>query len=154
MRQHQNIHQGYDDPCQRFFNALGKNSYIRPHRHSIDPKIEDLFAIRGLFALIAFDNAGAVAQVIKFGTEQYLEACKAEAVGVELAAGTWHTVLALTQEAVLLEMKAGPFDPLAAKEPAPWSPEEGSTEASAYLAHLHHCASTWCVPPGAPDFAE
>jgi hypothetical protein len=29
-RQHKNIHQHYNDSCQRLFNAIGVNSYIRP----------------------------------------------------------------------------------------------------------------------------
>lgn len=141
MRQHLNIHQEYSDPCQRFFNAFGaEGCYIRPHRHSLDPKTEDLFAIRGLFALIAFDDAGVITKVVRFGTEKYMDEAGAAAVGVELAAGTWHTVVALTEGAVLLEMKAGPFDPMAAKEPAPWAPEEGTAEAASYLRFLRHAA--------------
>lgn len=46
-RQHHNIHERYDDPCQRFLNAIGMDSYIRPHRHSLDPKSECLVAVRG-----------------------------------------------------------------------------------------------------------
>jgi hypothetical protein len=49
---------------------------------------------------------------------------------------TWHTVLALTPGAVLLECKAGPFDPNAAKEQAHWAPEEGSSAAPGYLREL------------------
>jgi cupin fold WbuC family metalloprotein len=136
MRQHLNIHQGYEDPCQRFFNALGTGSYIRPHRHSLDPKTEDLIAIRGMFALVTFGDGGEIERIVKFGTEKFIEEGQAAAVGVELGAGTWHTVVALTDEAVLLEMKAGPFEPTAAKEPAPWAPEEGSADVEPYLRFL------------------
>ena len=31
-RQHQNIHESYEDPCQRLFNAIEPGN-IRPHRH-------------------------------------------------------------------------------------------------------------------------
>ena len=41
-RQHRNIHRSYVDPCQRFLNAIGMESYIRPHRHLLDPKAETL----------------------------------------------------------------------------------------------------------------
>ena len=73
-RQHRNIHSSYDDPCQRFMNAIGMDSYIRPHRHSLDPKAETLVAVRGLFALVIFDNSGAIQEVIRFGTEHYADA--------------------------------------------------------------------------------
>lgn len=64
-RQHRNIHGCYDGPCQRFLNA----SYIRAHRHSLDPKAETLIAVRGQFALITFDDAGAILNVVRFGKE-------------------------------------------------------------------------------------
>lgn len=130
-RQHLNIHESYSDPCQRLFNAIGFDSYIRPHRHSLDPQTESLFAICGAFALIAFDDCGTPEAVIRFGVGP-----EASAAGVEVGPDTWHTVLALTEGAVLLEMKAGPFDPTAAKELASWAPEEGSSEASGYLISL------------------
>lgn len=113
-------------------NAVGEDSYIRPHRHSLDPKDECLVAIKGKFALIAFDDDGNIDRIIHFGTEKYPE-CSA---GVELPAGLWHTVVAMVPEAILLELKAGPFRSDAAKEPAPWAPAEGSVEAADYLERL------------------
>lgn len=131
MRQHLNIHRDYEEPCQRFLNAIGIDSYIRPHRHALDPKAETIFAVRGLFALLVFDDEGAITRIEKFGTEGLCDNA-----GVELAAATWHTILALTPGAVALELKAGPFQPSAAKEPASWAPEEGSRDAAGYLQFL------------------
>jgi hypothetical protein len=37
---------------------------------------------------------------------------------------------------ILLELKAGPFNPNAAKEPAPWAPEEGTSDGRDYLQRL------------------
>ena len=71
LRQHLNIHQSYDDPSQCLLNAVEPHSYIRPHRHLSDPKDERLFAVRGVMALIAFDDLGNVIQVTRFGTEKY-----------------------------------------------------------------------------------
>lgn len=135
LRQHQNIHTSYQDPCQRFFNAIGVDSYIRPHRHFLDPKAETLIAVRGLFALVIFDDEGAAREVIRFGTERHDDGSSLS-VGAELAPGTWHTIVALEPGSVLLELKAGPFDPNTVKELAPWAPEEGSQEAVDYLARL------------------
>jgi cupin fold WbuC family metalloprotein len=112
------------------FNAVGTDSYIRPHRHSLDPKSETLFAVKGKFALVVFDDRGTPQQVSAFGTELFGEEMPA---GVELSPGVWHTVVALTVNAVLLEIKAGPFDAGAAKEFAPWAPEEGTPQAQDYL---------------------
>jgi cupin fold WbuC family metalloprotein len=107
------------------------DSYIRPHRHSLDPKTETIIAIRGLFALVIFDEQGAISRIERFGTESHCGNA-----GVELAPATWHTILALTPHAVALELKAGPFQPAAAKEPAPWAPEEGGSDAIHYLRYL------------------
>lgn len=114
-------------------NALGTDSYIQPHRHSLDPKTETLFAVKGKFALVVFDDQGKPQQVSLFGTQLFGDM----APGVELSPSAWHTVVALSGEAVLLEIKAGPFDPQAAKEFAPWAPEEGSLQAPPYLRSLH-----------------
>ncbi|MDP2127578.1 MAG: WbuC family cupin fold metalloprotein [Pseudohongiella sp.] len=134
-RQHRNIHTSYEDPCQRFMNAIGMDSYIRPHRHAIDPKAETLIAVRGMFALISFDDNGAVHEIIRFATERYAVEHDL-AVGVGLTPGIWHTIVALQPGSILLELKAGPFNPQAAKEPAPWAPEEGTAEGASYLQAL------------------
>lgn len=134
-RLHRNLHESYEDPCQRLLNAIGMDSYIRPHRHALDPKSECLVAVRGMFALLVFDNAGVVQEVVRFCTEKYCDE-GGSSVGVELPPGTWHTVIALAPNSVLLELKAGPFEPSAAKEPAPWAPEEGAIEAGPYLQRL------------------
>lgn len=114
-------------------NSIGTDSYIRPHRHSLDPKAETLVAVKGKFALIVFDDQGSPRQIELFGTQLFGENL---AVGVELSPGLWHTIVALTAQAVLLEIKAGPFDPQAAKEFAPWAPEEGTDQARHYLHSL------------------
>ena len=69
-RQHHNIHKSYEDPCQRLFNAIEMGSYIRPHRHATDPRDELLIAIRGLMALVTFDEQGMVTKVVRFGADR------------------------------------------------------------------------------------
>jgi len=139
LRQHRNIHTSFEDPCQRFMNAIGMDSYIRPHRHKLDPKAETLVAVRGFFALISFDDSGKVVDVIRFGTERH-DQFGALAVGVDTAPGVWHTIIALEPGSVLLELKAGPFRPDAAKEPAPWAPEEQTLEGQQYFSELRTLA--------------
>lgn len=133
QRQHRNIHQSYTDSCQRLFNAIEPNSYIRPHRHASDPKNELLLAVRGVMALVTFDEHGAVAGALRFGFDKNGHDL---AAGAEVPANTWHTVIALEPGCVLFEVKAGPFDPSQPKDLAFWAPEEHSTEVQAYLARL------------------
>lgn len=133
LRQHQNIHTGFDEPCQRLFNAIEPGSYIRPHRHYSVPREELLVAIRGLMALVTFDDSGLIKQVVRFGSEKFGSDL---AVGVEHSPETWHTVLALEPGSVLLEIKSGPFDPSQPKDLADWAPPEGDTRSIEYLAML------------------
>lgn len=137
LRQHLNIHASHEAPFQRLFIAFGLDSYVRPHRHHLVPKDETLIAVQGLLGMLVFDNAGQVVQQFKFGTQSHA----GPGVGpvVDIPAGTWHTVLALTPDAVLLEGKAGPFDPQGPREFADWAPEEGTHEALALLRQWREC---------------
>jgi len=121
LRQHDNIHYSYNDPVQRLFNAIEPESYIRPHRHWSDPRAELLVAIRGKMALMLFDDDGNTLDIHPLGV-----GCDdtVSVSAVELNPSTWHTVIALVPDCVLLEIKAGPFDPKQRKDLAPWAPEE------------------------------
>lgn len=133
LRQHRNVHQSYQEASQRLFNAIEPGSYIRPHRHASDPREELLVAVRGVMGLVTFDDQGAVTNVLRFGSEKHGDEM---AVGAEVSSGTWHTVIALEPGCVLLEVKAGPFDPNQPKDLAPWAPEEGTSSAASYLQQL------------------
>lgn len=140
-RKNFNLHLEYAEPCQRLFNAIGIESYIPPHRHYQDPKEETLIAVKGLFALIIFDEIGEIKHICKFGTEKFLTQGVSN-VGVELSPNVWHTVLALVDGSILLEVKSGPFIVSAAKEIAPWAPAEDSSEAADYFNNLKKLVTT------------
>jgi cupin fold WbuC family metalloprotein len=131
LRQHSNVHLDYTDPCQRLFNAIEPGSYIRPHFHGI----ETLFAVRGLMALIVFNNDGTIEQVYQFGVDLSVASVNI-VTGMEIPLGKWHTVISLVSGSVLLEIKAGPFDPDMPKSLAPWAPEEGTSDGANYLKQL------------------
>jgi cupin fold WbuC family metalloprotein len=84
-------------------------------------------------ALVTFHEQGAIADVILFGANKNVDGL---AVGIEISANTWHTVIALEPSSVLLEVKAGPFDPSQPKDLAPWAPDEGGPTAQQYLQFL------------------
>lgn len=133
LRQHHNIHVRFDEPCQRLFNAIEPGSYIRPHRHLSVPRDELLIAVRGLMVLLTFNDTGHVLEVVRFGSEKYGPNV---AAGVEVAPNTWHTVLALVPGCVLMEIKAGPFDPMQPKDLAEWAPQEGGEAVPQFMAGL------------------
>jgi cupin fold WbuC family metalloprotein len=131
-RMHRNVHTRYDDPCQRLFNVLNDDSYIPPHRHLLEPRDEMILAVQGLAALIVFDDVGAVTGIVPFGSEAHGGGA-AMAVGVEHAAGVWHTVVSLSPVCTLIELKAGPFNPNGAKEFARFAPDDGGSNAALEL---------------------
>lgn len=136
-RQHQNLHSTYEEPFQRLFNAIEPESYIRPHRHCSDSKDELLIAIRGLMALLIFDDDGRVLQIVYFGVDSVADSgVDSVAAGVEVPPKIWHTVIALEPGSVLFEGKCGPFDLCHPKDLAPWAPAEATDSAMEYLNEL------------------
>jgi cupin fold WbuC family metalloprotein len=116
-RAHHNLHTSPTDAVQRVIIVALRGSYVRPHRHWT--KSELVTAIRGQFELVLFDNGGHITarHVIGAGTPN---------MAYELAEGTLHTLLPLTDGAAFVEVKEGPYDPATVSEFAPWAPEEGS----------------------------
>lgn len=128
-----NIHEDFDDPIQKFFNAICKDSYIRPHRHNDENGEELLIAIEGVFGIFTFDAFGDVVDVIMCSSD------KSDVERNRLAVVppyVWHTVLAISDDCVILEVKKGPYSQESAKEFASWSPEPDTHEASVYIQKL------------------
>ena len=136
LRQHFNLHESFQEPCQRLFNAVHVGSYIHPHRHLLDSKKELLLAVKGKFAIIEFSHVGSFKSFTIFGSEKY---CNSEdsSYGVEIPSECWHTVIALEEGSVLLEVKQGPFIPDSAKELASWAPSVGSSNVDDYVCSLY-----------------
>jgi len=114
---------------QRMVNALQPGTYVRPHRHLTPPKAEAFVVLSGCLGFIAFDDAG------HFGREDCLVLDRDRGTfAVDVVAGTWHAIVALTPDTVVFEAKPGPYSPMSDKDFAPWAPAEGTPEAAAYLA--------------------
>jgi cupin fold WbuC family metalloprotein len=122
-RAHHNLHASSADALQRFIVVALRDSYVRPHRHW--SKSELVTIVRGRFEMVIFDAAGAITNrcVLGEGTAN---------MAYELAEGTWHTLLPLTDGAAFLEVKEGPYDPATAAEFAAWAPEEGSASVAEF----------------------
>jgi cupin fold WbuC family metalloprotein len=119
-----NLHSGPEDNPHRFLNALLKGSYVAPHRHVTPPKPETFLVLEGRLAVFCFSDSGEVESVHVVGDQIR---------GIDLPAGIWHTIAALSEYVVCLEIKPGPWDPAADKEFAPWAPMESDPGASEYL---------------------
>jgi cupin fold WbuC family metalloprotein len=139
-RQHFNLHADPDEPCQRLLNAVWPDSYIRPHQHTDAATPECLLALRGTFALVEFHEDGAIADVELFGEG-------ATVIVVQIPPKRWHTVLALTEGAILFEAKSGPYRSESAKCFADWAPPEDDPGRRNYLAGLRRTIDAWIAAP-------
>ena len=93
------------------------DSYIAPHRHLDPAKDETFVVLRGLMGLLIFDAEGCIVERIKVGAGGTAEREADVVFGVDIPAGTWHTSFALVPSTVILEARAGPYQPLMVAEP-------------------------------------
>jgi cupin fold WbuC family metalloprotein len=129
QRAHHNLHPELDDAIQRLCIHARRKSYFRPHRHPQPGRWELFSALRGSAAVLTFDEQGTVVERIDISGEGPVRL-------VEIPPGAWHT-LSILEDAVLLEVKPGPYLPLSDKDFAAWAPAEGSSRAPAMTAAFH-----------------
>lgn len=119
----------------RVFNVMMTDSYMQPHLHPGEEKIEKIALVEGRVAVLMFDDQGNAKRVVM------LEA--GGAGYVEVPAFTWHTYVILSEHAVTYETMMGRYEPETWKGFAQWAPPEDSPGASAYLDRLKTTALTW-----------
>ena len=124
------INRSDTEAVQRLVNFLQAGSYIRAHRHPKPENVENATVLQGSVLALIFDEAGNVA------ASHQLVAGKVASCTIDIEQGVWHTFLALEDDTVVLEIKRGPYDAKTDKEFAPWSPEEGSDEAAAWVREM------------------
>ncbi|APQ13159.1 cupin [Pseudomonas oryzihabitans] len=127
-RAHHNLH-AMDEPCHRLVVGMCADSYVPPHRHLDPHKAESLLVLQGRLGLLSFDEQGGVLQ------RQELSQA-AGCLGVDLAPGHYHALVALGGDCLFFECKAGPFVPLGEGERPAWAPLEGTADAPRYHAWL------------------
>ena len=128
-RKNLNYHATYQDPCQRMINMMHADSYVPPHRHLNASKDEVMVILRGRTGLVFFDETGTV-------TQTQMMVAGGDCLGVNIPSGQYHTIVAFDGGATVFECKAGPYEPHAALEKAPFAPGEGEPGAAAYMAQL------------------
>jgi cupin fold WbuC family metalloprotein len=110
-RRNHNLH-AEPDLVQRFLNVLQPGTYVRPHRHLRTipgAGFECFVVLQGAIGLLLLDDSGRVLHRERLDAAGPLR-------GMELAEGQLHTLVALTPDAVMFEIKQGPYDPAADKE--------------------------------------
>ena len=110
------------------FNFMLEDSYMQPHLHPGEEKIEKMYLVMGSFAVLFFNDKGEVNEVslIEKGKCEY----------IEIPAFTWHTYVMLTDSVVSYETMMGKYDPETWKILADWAPSENSQGSFSYLGIL------------------
>ena len=130
-RMNLNLHAEQTDPVGRFLNVGIAGTYVRPHRHRID-KWELMSVLQGRFDLVTFTSEGTVKSRVTL--------CSEDACVVEVPGGEWHGAIFHAPAAVVLEIKAGPYEPELDKEFASWAPSEDDPAAPGFVTWLETAA--------------
>ena len=127
-RRHPKILHNPGDVFNRVINVMMHDSYMQPHLHPGDEKIEHIHLIRGKIAVLFFDDRGAVRTITTLQENGLRH--------VAVPAFTWHTYVMLTDSAITYETMMGEYAPKTWKEFAEWAPAESTAESLACLGSL------------------
>ncbi len=124
QRQNHNFHDT-SEKVQRFLNVLQPRTYVRPHRHRRAIGVngfEFFLVVQGELGIIILNESGQI-------LHQERVSANGPTHGVELPEGTYHTLVALAPDTVILELKEGPYEPSTDKEFLDAFPTEGTSAA-------------------------
>lgn len=127
LRSHRNWHDPLHDPVQRFWIQLHPGTYVRPHRHIQQQRLETTVLIAGHAELLLFDDHGQLLDRLQLA-EDGLRA-------VELSPDQWHSYIALAPT-TLFEVKQGPYEASADKQFADWAPAENTSSVTGFLQRM------------------
>ena len=116
------------------FNLMEHNSYMQPHLHPGEEKIEKIYVIKGSLCFFYFDDYGKIKEKI------FLEETGRNFISVP--AFSWHGYVMTSELTLTYETMMGKYNPATWKKLADWAPQEQSEEASDYLKDLHKVASS------------
>ncbi|MBI3570737.1 MAG: WbuC family cupin fold metalloprotein [Gammaproteobacteria bacterium] len=138
-RKNFNLHASPDDPIQRLCNAFEPGTYVRPHRHTAGGVWELFLVLSGVAAVLTFDDNGTVTARTELRSG-------GEVQGVELPPDVWHSLVSLTPNTVLFEVKPGPYRSTGGNDFAAWAPPEDATASAAFVEWMARAAVGACPP--------
>ncbi|ASM52821.1 hypothetical protein PNIG_a0511 [Pseudoalteromonas nigrifaciens] len=107
-RAHLNLHTSFDDKVQRLYIALLQGSYVEPHYHAFAHQWEMFIVQSGVLKVTLHHKDGSVISSFLVGDEQDTQA-------IEFKPGDVHSVECVSEHALMLEIKEGPFVEMHAK---------------------------------------
>ncbi len=112
------VHREQEDLVQRMFNFFQLGTYIPPHMHPRDYASESIFVIQGRLGFLHLEEDGQVISTTALPAGAF----------IDIVPRLWHSMVALEEDTVVLEIKRGPYDDTDKVFPD-WAPEEGTPEA-------------------------
>ena len=103
------------DTSQRMLNAIEPGSVVPIHRHRRTS--ETVVVLRGCVVEEYYDDAGVLVESFVLGDCHVADAPRNDmpvACALNIPAGQWHTLRALENGTVILEMKDGAYEPIGA----------------------------------------
>lgn len=114
LRSHLLLHSNHDDKVQRLLIGLIKGSYVEPHFHELPHQWEMFIVMKGKIQVRLYDITGIEKQ-------SFIAGENTEITVVEFLPGDIHSVECISEQALIMEVKEGPFDPNYAKNFPTWS---------------------------------
>jgi cupin fold WbuC family metalloprotein len=103
LRMNYNLHESFDEPVQRMFNALEPGTNIPIARHL--ESSETLIVLRGKLQVQIFDTNKNIMEDVTIGAGT-------GNIGYHIPKGSWHKVISLEHGTVCFETREGPYRPL------------------------------------------
>lgn len=103
LRMNYNLHESFDDPVQRMFNAIEPGSVIPIARHPYSN--ETLILLRGRLKVLIYSDDKEIIE------ETILDKTLGN-IGYHIPKGVWHFVESLESGTVLFETREGPYKPV------------------------------------------
>lgn len=112
-RSHLLLHDSHQDKVQRVLIALVKGSYVEPHFHEQPHQWEMFQVVEGCIKVTIYNDSGDQIKEFLVGPES-------KNLVVEFSPNEIHSVKCISDKALMLEIKEGPFDLAFAKSFPKW----------------------------------
>ena len=115
LRMNMDLRNSSADMSQRMLNAIEPGSVVPIHRHQ--KTSETVVVLRGRVVEEYYDDAGVLVESFVLGDCHVADAPRNDvpaASALNIPAGQWHTLRALENGTVILEMKDGAYEPIGA----------------------------------------
>ena len=114
-------------------NFMCTESYMQPHMHPGQEKIEHIYLLEGKLVVFFFDDDGEIKNRILLKKDgEHM---------IVVPAFTWHTYVILESVTITYETMDGIYSPETWKTMASWAPAEDRETSKAYLEKLRTASS-------------